>query len=47
MIKLDKLMRFANGDNRDYAPMSPIWLLVRTRVKCERLMRLANGDNKD
>ena len=27
--------------------MSPIWLLLRFRVRLERLRRLAKGDNRD
>ena len=44
---LERLMRFAKGDNRNYAPMSPIWLLSRFRFRLERLRRFAKGDNRD
>jgi len=35
----------AKGANRDWAPMSPIWLSFRFRVRFERLRRLTKGDN--
>jgi len=44
---LERLRRFAKGDNRDYASISPIWLLFRPRVRLERLRRFAKGDNRD
>ena len=46
MVKLDKLRRFAKGDNRDYVPRSPIWLWLRLRVILERWRRLAKGVNR-
>jgi len=47
MVKLERLRRFAKGDNRDYAPISPILLFLRFRVRLERLRRFAKGDNRD
>jgi len=44
---LERLRRFARGDNRDYAPMSPIELLSRFMVRLERLRRFSKGDNRD
>ena len=44
---LERLRRFAKGDNRDYASISPIWLLFRPRVRLERLRRFAKGINRD
>jgi len=44
---LERLRRFAKGDNRDYAPMSPLLLNLRFRVMLERLRRFAKGDNRD
>jgi len=35
------------GHNRDYTPISPIWLLKRFRVNLERLRRFAKEDNRD
>jgi len=46
-VRLERLSRLAKGDNRDYAPMSPILLLFRFRVKLERLTRFATGYNRD
>jgi len=40
-------MRFAKGDNRAYAPSSPIELFFRFRVRIYRLRRFSKGDNKD
>ena len=40
-------MRFAKGDNRDYALMSSILLQLKSRVKLERLRRLAKGDKRN
>jgi len=45
--RLERLRRFAKGDNRDYAPMPPIRLFFRLRAKLERLRRLPKGDNRD
>ena len=47
MVRLERLRRFAKGDNRDYTPMSPILLLFRFMVKLERLRRFAKVDNRD
>jgi len=48
MVRLERLRRFAKGDNRDYAPMSPIPLSNRFMVRLERLRRFkAKGDNRD
>jgi len=46
-VRLERLRRFAKGDNRDYAPLSPIRLLLRFRARFERLRRFAKGDNRD
>ena len=46
-IRLERLRRFAKGDNRDEAPMSPISLLPRLTVRLERFRRFAKGDNRD
>jgi len=46
-VRLERLRRFAKGDNRDVAPMSPILLPPRLRVRLERLRRFAKGDNRD
>jgi len=45
--RLEILRRFAKGDNKHYAPISPIKLLLRFRVKLVRLRRFAKGDNRD
>jgi len=47
MVMLERLRRFAKGDNRVYAPMSSILLLKRFLVRLERLRRFAKGDNRD
>jgi len=47
MAILERLRRFAKGDNRDYAPMSPILLFSRLMLRLERLRRFAKGDNRD
>jgi len=44
-VRLERFRRFAKGDIRHYAPMSPIWLLERFRVRLERFRRFAKGDN--
>jgi len=46
-VRLERLKRLSKGDNRDYAPMSPIRLLLRVSVRLERLRRYAKGDNRD
>ena len=46
-VMLDKLRRFAKGDNRYPALVSHISLKPRPRVMLERLRRFANGDNRD
>jgi len=46
-FRLERLRRFAKGDNRDYAPRCPIWLSLRFRFMLERLRRFAKGDNRD
>jgi len=46
-VMLERLRRFAKGDNRDYTPVSPILLLPRYKVMLERLRRFAKGDNRD
>jgi len=40
-------MRFDNGDNRDYAPLSPISFQLSCRARLERFKRFDNGDNRD
>jgi len=40
-------MRFTKGDNKDFAPMLPIRVHFKFRVKLERLMRFVKGDNID
>jgi len=45
--RLERLRRLAKGDNRDYAPISPILLVERFRARLEILRRFAKGDNKD
>ena len=47
MVRLERLRRFAKGDNRDYAPMSPIPLSIRFMVRLERLRRFPKEDNRD
>jgi len=47
MVRHERFRRFDKGDNRDYAPMSPIELEERKRVRLERLRRFVNGDNRD
>ena len=42
-----RLMIFSKGDNRDYAPLPPMLLFFRSRVRIERLRRFAMGDNRD
>jgi len=44
---LVKLRRFAKGDSKDYAPISPIRFLSSFRVKVDRFKRFANEDNND
>ena len=45
-IRFERLRSFAKGDNRDYAPFSPIRLESRFRVMLERLRRFAKGDSR-
>ena len=47
MVRLERLRRFAKGDNRDCALMCPILLLFRFMVRLERLRRFAKGDKRD
>jgi len=47
MLILERLRRFAKGDNKDYAPMSPIEFWLRLMLTLERLRSLAKGDNRD
>jgi len=47
MVRLERLRRFAKGDNRDYAPLPPIKLYSRFSARLERLRRFAKGDNSD
>ena len=44
---LERLRRFSKGGSRDYAPISPILLLSRIRIRLERLRRFAKGINRD
>jgi len=46
-VRLERLRRFAKGDNRDLALMPPILFLFKSRVRVERLRRFAKGDNRD
>ena len=46
-VRFERLRRFSKGDNRNYAPMSPIELLSSFRVRLERLRRFPKGDNRD
>ena len=46
-VRFERLRRFSKGDNRDYAPISPIKFLCRFRFKVERLSRFAKGDSSD
>jgi len=47
MVRLDRLRRFAKGDNRDYAPISPISFSHRFSVRADRLRRFAKGDSRN
>jgi len=47
MVRFDRLRRFSKGDNRDYAPISPILLLFSFKVRVDKLRRFVKGDNKD
>jgi len=44
---LERLRRFAKGDNRDYAPKFSIEFLSRSIVKLDNLRRFAKGHNRD
>jgi len=46
-VRLERLRRFAKGDNRNYAPKCPILLPKRFMIRNERLRRFAKGDNRD
>ena len=46
-VRVDRLRRFAKGDNRDYAPYSPISFNSRFRFRLDRLRRFVKGDNRD
>ena len=46
-VRLERLRKFVKGDNRNFAPMSPIELFFRFRVRFEKLRRFAKGDNRD
>jgi len=41
------LTRLARGVKINYAPTSPIELLLRCNVKLDKLRRLLSGDSKD
>ena len=45
MARLERLRRFAKGDNGDYSPMSLILLSLKSRDRLERLRRFSKGDN--
>ena len=47
MVRLVRLRRFAKGDNRDFAPVSPILFISIFRAMLVRLRRFAKGDNRD
>ena len=47
MVRLERLRRFSKGDNRDYAPMSPILFSFKCMFRLERLRRFTKGDNRD
>jgi len=40
-------MRFAKGNNRNYAPKCPILLPKKIMIRLERLRRFAKGVNRD
>jgi len=44
---LARLLRLLSGDKRDYAPMSPILFVSKTRSILMRLVRLVSGDKRD
>jgi len=46
-ISVDKLRRFAKGENSDYAPLSLIKFESKFSVKFDRLTRFTNGHNSD
>lgn len=46
-VRVDKFVRFANGDNKDYAPISPIKQLSIWSMKVVRLVRFERGNNRD
>jgi len=47
MVRLERLRRFAKGDNRDYAPMSPMKFSTRLSETFDKLASMAKGDKRD
>jgi len=45
--RVDRLVRLASGDNKDYAPTAPIELLSIWSRKVVRLARFESGNNRD
>jgi len=41
------LRRFAKGESRNYAPITPILVLLRSSDTLNRLVSLAKGDSRD
>jgi len=40
-------MRLKRGVKRNYAPMSPMWLIDKSSEKLARLLRLLRGNKRD
>jgi hypothetical protein len=47
IVKLEILRRFAKGDNRDYAPMSPIVFSKRLSETLDKLASMAKEDKRE
>jgi len=47
MVRFERLSRFAKGDNRDYAPFSPIEFSMRLSEILDKLANIAKGDRRD
>jgi len=47
MVRLEILRRFAKGDNRDFAPMSPIEFSSRLSEILDKLTSLAKEHRRD
>jgi len=45
--KVDNFARFFNGDNKDYAPVSPIELKLRFSSKVIRFTMFFKGDRRE